>query len=319
MKKRLFILLFISTSVLFLLNAKNGNKVNGNKNLGKTKNEIVKNAISDTLKIGTAVTTRHLMKLAEPAFKAKFPNAVITSTINETGNVVADVISGKGTIAVTTRDLKIYEKEKSATITAIPIGYDGLVLTISTKNKITSLTFDQIVAIWTGKYTNWKELGGKDLPIVLIGRSKGYDPIKLFGDFMKLDSKMVDDRMVYSELGKNSWSKNSAIVTENDEEALEILNKTPGAITYLPLQVLNDYKSKGNNIKDILFDGIKATPQTIANGEYFIHRRLNVITNGKPKEDAKSFIEFLLSNGGQELVKKAGFLTINLNEKSNEK
>jgi phosphate transport system substrate-binding protein len=264
----------------------------------------------DTLRIGVAVTTRHLMKLALPAFSAKNPDMNITSYIQETGNVVDDVIVGKASVAVTTRNLKDYEKAKSLTIMGTPIGLDGLVLAVSNSIPVESLTFEQITAIWTGAIINWEELGGPNLPIVVIGRPKNYDPIKLFCDFMHLDSKPTEGGELYSLKGKNQWSVKVAAAPETDKLALELLEKTPGAITYFPLQVLKSFKAKGCNVKALKFNGIEATPQTIANGEYFIHRRLNVMTNGEPNGAAMLFVDFLLSETGQQLVKQAGFLPI---------
>lgn len=264
----------------------------------------------DSLSIGIAVTTRHLMKLAEPVFTAANPELNVSSYIHETGNVVDDVIMDKTTIAITTRNLKVYEKEKSATILATPIGLDGLVLAVSNSIPITTLSFEQIVGIWTQKYVNWNELGGPDLAIVVIGRTKKYDPINLFGDFMKLDSKVVDGGIIYSEKGIENWSKIVSEATETDDLALKKMVETPGSITYFPLQILNNYMAEGFAINEIAFNGIKATYETIENGDYFIHRRLNVITNGKPKDAAKSFIDFILSEKGQQLVENAGFLKL---------
>jgi ABC-type phosphate transport system substrate-binding protein len=265
---------------------------------------------SDTLRIGVAVTTRHLMELAIPAFTNLVPDVKITSYIHETGNVVDDVILGKTSVAVTTRNLKDYEKEKSATIMGTPIGLDGLILAVSNTIPVKSLSFEQIVAIWTGKCVDWKELGGPDLPIVVIGRTKAYDPIKLFDDFMHLDSKQVDEGIIYSEKGKGFWSKTAAPSLSTDSLALELMKKTPGAITYFPLQVFYNFRDDGSDIKALLFNGIEASPATIANGEYFIHRRLNVITNGKPKRGTRKFVNFMLSDKGQKLVIGAGFLPI---------
>jgi phosphate transport system substrate-binding protein len=265
---------------------------------------------SDSLRIGIAVTTRNLMKLAEPAFRKMYPEIKVNSYIHETGNVVEDVILNKTSVAITTRTLKVYEKERSETIMGTPIGIDGLVLVVSNSIPVKSLTFAQITAIWTGKYTNWKELGGNDLPIVLIGRTKSYDPIKLFDDFMHLKSKQVGDGLLYSENSKDEWSKTTTTITPDDDSALQILNKTPGAITYFPLQIYYNYMAGGNNIKSLEFDGIAASHETIANRTYHIHRQLNVITNGEPSGNSKVFVDFILSDEGQELVKKAGFLPL---------
>lgn len=266
--------------------------------------------LNDTLKMGIAVTTRHLMELVQPVFSKANPTMNITSKTDETGNVVDAVITGKASVAVTTRNLKDFEIKKSATVIGTPIGLDGLVVVVSSAVPVSNLSFEQIAGIYTGAYTNWKQLGGNDLPIVVIGRLKAYDPIQLFADFMQLETKPIDTGIVYSEKGKNKWCKTIAASPSTDDAALEMLLKTPGAVTYFPLQIFNSYQKKKVAIKALDFNGIKATTATIANGEYFIHRRLNVITNGMPAGASKIFVDFMLSDKGQQLIQRAGFLSI---------
>jgi phosphate transport system substrate-binding protein len=265
---------------------------------------------NDTLKIGIAVTTRHLMELVNPVFAKTNPTINIISKIDETGNVVDAVITGKASVAVTTRNLKDFEIKKSSTVMGTPIALDGLVVAVLKTITVSNLSFEQIAGIYTGKYTNWKELGGNDLPIVVIGRVKAYDPIQLFADFMQLDTKPLDGGIVYSEKGKNMWCKTAAASPTTDDSALELLLKTPGAITYFPLQIFNTYYKKNKTIKALDFNGIKATTATIASGDYFIHRRLNVMTNGTPAGVSKTFVDFMLSKKGQQLIQQAGFLSI---------
>lgn len=271
---------------------------------------VIANTKSDSLHIGIAVTTMHLAKRAIPAFAIKHSKSNITSYIHETGNVINDVIAGKTSVAVTTRNLKTYEQEKSPSLIATPIGMDGLVLAVSENLPINNLNFDDIVGIWTKKYTNWNQLGGPNLAITVIGRTKDYDPIRLFADFLHLDTKDVDGGLLYKQKDTEHWNKTIFEATETDTLALEKLLDTPGAITYFPLQILHNYKSSGKPIKDVSFNDIKATYKTIANSTYFIHRRLNIITNGKPQSLANYFIEYFLSEEGQFLVEQAGFLRL---------
>jgi phosphate transport system substrate-binding protein len=265
---------------------------------------------TDTLKIGIAVTTRHLMELVNPVFEKANPAINTTSKIDETGNVVDAVITGKASVAVTTRNLKDFEIKKSVTVMGTPIALDGLVVAVSKNITISNLSFEQIAGIYTGKYTNWNQVGGNDMPIVVIGRIKAYDPIQLFADFMQLDTKPLDVGIVYSVKGKNIWNKTVAASPATDDAALEMLLKTPGAITYFPLQIFNNYHKKNKTIKALDFNGVKATVTTIANGDYFIHRRLNVMTNGTPTGVSKTFVDFMLSKKGQQLIQQAGFLSI---------
>lgn len=281
-------------------------KTDSNLCQNKNGNRIVES--KDTLKAAVATTTKLLMKLMEPAFETSKRNIKIASTVGPTGDMVELVMSGKSKVAITTRNLKEYEKVKCPTLVGTTIGLDGLAIVVSNSNPVTNLTFAQISAIWTGKIVNWKELGGPDLPIVLIGRTKAYDSIMLFCDFMKLESKPVEGGLIYRDKVKVEWCSTVVTAPETDDLALTILLKTPGAITYFPLQILNNYREKNEAVKSLSFDGVQPTKETIANGTYFIHRRLNAITNGQPEGITKTFLDFLLSNEGQIVVTKAGFL-----------
>lgn len=282
--------------------------ISSNSIIYQSKKGSVRAESKDTLKVAIATTTKALMKLIEPAFKTLKGNLNTTSTVGPTGDMVELVMLGKSKVTITTRNLKEYEKVKCPTLVGTPIGLDGLAIVVSNSNPVSNLTFEQISAIWTGQIVNWKELGGPDLPIVLIGRDKSYDSIMLFCDFMKLDSKPVEGGLIYREKTKEKWCPTIVSAPETDDLALTILLRTPGAITYFPLQVLNNYREKNESVKCLSFNGVQPTKETIANGTYFIHRRLNAITNGPPEGMTKTFVDFILSTEGQVLVKTAGFL-----------
>lgn len=264
----------------------------------------------DTLEVAVASTTKLMMEAVKPAFESYKKDIVIATSNGATGDMVEQVISGKAKVAVTTRNRKDYEIAKCPTLVGTPIGFDGLAIVVSGLLPVKNLTFGELQSIWTGRIINWKELGGPDLPIVLIGRSKAYDSIMLFCDFMKLESKAVDGGLIYRDKNKEIWCETLVAAPETDNEALNILLETPGAITYFPLQVLNNYKAKNKNLKSISFNGVQPTKETIANGTYFIHRTLNAITNGNPEGKTKDFCDYLLSEVGQRLIVESGFLKL---------
>lgn len=303
------ILMNLCTFELLAMDAVSSFYSYSNSNQSEKENATVES--KDTLKVAVATTTKALMKLVEPAFETSKKGSEIASTIGATGDMVELVMSGKSKVAITTRNLKDYEKVKCPTLIGTPIGLDGLAIVVSNSNPISNLTFEQISAIWTGQIVNWKELGGPDLPIVLIGRTKAYDSIMLFCDFMKLESKEVEGGLIYREKNKEKWCPTIVSAPETDDFALTVLLKTPGAISYFPLQILNNYKANDKAVKSLSFDGVQPSKETIANGTYFIHRTLNAITNGQPEGITKTFVDFLLSKEGQNVVTKAGFVAQN--------
>ncbi|RZK60033.1 MAG: hypothetical protein EOO91_03015 [Pedobacter sp.] len=262
------------------------------------------------LRIGVAITTKTLMEKANPVFSERYPSVKFSTVVGQTGAMVDSVITSNVQVAITTRKIKDYEQLKAPMLTATPIGLDGLVLTVAKSNPIISLSFEQIAGIYTGQITNWKQIGGKDLPIVAIGRTKAYDPINLFADFMQLDTKVLPSGLVYSVKGKNNYGNIPIISTATDNDALALLTSAENTITYFPLQVLTAYQAQAHKVKALAFNGVVASHRTVEDGSYFIHRQLNAITLGKPNERTQIMIDFLLGRSGQKLINQAGFLSL---------
>jgi phosphate transport system substrate-binding protein len=262
------------------------------------------------MKVLVSTSCQPLIERVVPAFAATTNGGSLAVSNISSTVLVSKVIAGEAAIGITSRNLKAKEKEASPAVTATPIGLDALVVTVPAANAITNLSSAQVCGIWTGAITNWQELGGPDLAIAVIGRTKAYDPIRLFGDFMKLETKEVEGGLVYRQPGKEAWSTSAAEAAATDEQALATLAARPGAITYFPLGRLLAYKTKGLPVKGLTMNAIAATPETIAGNLYPISRTLNAITPSAPTGSSKDLIEFLLSASGQKLVAEAGFVPL---------
>lgn len=265
----------------------------------------------EELRVNASVPARSLVPLLKPAVQAIHPEIELAIAVEDTPSVVDHVRTGKTQVGLLTRNLKKPEAEERPAFVAQPIGADALVLVVPTTNPVQGLTGDQVRAIWTGGIVNWREVGGPDLPIRVIGRTKKYDPIQLFADFMKLESQFGEGGAHHRVKGQQAWSSNTAVMLDSDDAALQSLLTQPGAVSYFPIARLLKERANGLAVKGLMLDGVEATPVTVADkGAYYLRRTLNAVTKGPPDAASKRFIDMLLSPDGQQLISQAGFMPL---------
>ncbi len=185
------------------------------------------------------------------------------------------------------RELKSSEKEGSD-LKEYVIGRDGIALIAYPSNSVSDLTPAQIKDIYQGKITNWKEVGGEDLEIVLIGRDSASGTREFFTEFV-LNKEDAAKTM-------QEYSSNGAVQ--------KAVAQTPGAIGYVSLEYVD------GTVKAFSVSGVKATVENVINGSYTINRPLLMITNGEPTELAKKFLAFILSDEGQQIIAENGFVPV---------
>jgi phosphate transport system substrate-binding protein len=244
-------------------------------------------------------------KLAE-VYMEKNPQTAIAVTGGGSGVGIAALIANRIQIANSSREMKDKEyaaaKENGVVPVEIAIAIDGLSVTINSSNPITSLTKDQVGAIFRGEINNWSEVGGPNLPISLYGRQPNSGTYVFFQEFV---------------LGNKDYSPKMKQMNGN-AQIIEGLKVDKGAIGYVGVGYLHD--ENGN-----IIDGIKALEiaqnakskpvspliaDNVKTGLYPIARALYQYTNGKPKGAVKDIIAFELSAEGQKLVEEMGFYTV---------
>lgn len=182
----------------------------------------------------------------------------------------------KGINASKLRDYKI------AVVGIVPIvNKDVGVKNVSTK---------QLAQIFTGKITNWRQLGGKDKAVIVVNRSKGSGTRSTFEDIILNGQKPIKSQ----EQDSNGTVK-------------KIVNTTPGSVSYLSFPYAND-----THIQKLSIDHIKPTNKNITTNKWKLWSYEHMYTKGKPNKQTKAFIDYMLSKKVQkELVPKIGYLSIN--------
>ena len=236
--------------------------------------------------VGSTSMEKFANALSE-AFMEKYPKVTVTAEFVGSGAGIKAVSNGTADIGNSSRNLKDEEKAKGVAENIVAI--DGIAVVVDPANTVEDLTKDQLTSIYDGTVTNWKDVGGNDAPIVVVGREAGSGTRGAFEELLKLE-----DACKYS----NELDSTGAVMAK--------VASTPGSIGYVSLDVLDD------TVKALKLDGAEPTEENIKAGKYFLSRPFVMATKGEISEQSdlvKALFDFIYSDEGSELVKSVGLIT----------
>jgi len=229
-----------------------------------------------------------------------FKDASVSVTGGGSGVGIQALEAGQTDICMSSRDLKDDEKIKldsmGKKVTCTKVGYDALSVIVNPNNKVTKLTKEQLKDIFTGKITNWKQVGGKDMKIVVVSRESSSGTYEYF-------KEKVMDKMDYTK---------DALMKPSNGAIDETVGQTEGAIGYVGLA----YLSEGKNIKalEVSFDQGKTftapSIQSAMDKSYPISRPLYLMYDETLASKVSGFVNYVLSAEGQATVKATGYIPL---------
>jgi phosphate transport system substrate-binding protein len=245
---------------------------------------------AEKIVVAGSTTVLPIAQKAAEVFMNSNPGADISVRGGGSGVGIASLIDKTCDIADASRAMKDTEYEKAASngveAKANVIAMDGICVIVHPSNNIGAMTKKQIKDIFTGKISNWKEVGGSDEKIVVISRDSSSGTFEAFGELVLKGEKVRPD----------------ALLQASNQAVASTVSRTSGAIGYVGLGYVS------SSVKAVDVDGVKASKETVLTGKYSIGRPLFMYTNGAPKGLAKQFIDFILSQEGQKLVEEEGFV-----------
>jgi phosphate transport system substrate-binding protein len=260
----------------------------------------------DLIQIKGSDTSVNLVQRLAEGFMDKNPNASIAVTGGGSGVGIAALIANRVAIADASRPMKDKEyaaaKENGVIPTEIVIGIDGLSVVVNESNPVTSLTIEQIGAIFRGDVSNWSEVGGSSMPISLYGRQPNSGTFVFFQEHV---------------LGNKDYSAKMKQMNGNSQ-IIESIRADKASIGYTGVGYLFDENGKMMQGLKVLQVARKASgkpvdplvAENVKSGLYPISRALFQYVNGKPKGEIKDFIAFELSPEGQKIVEEMGFYPV---------
>ncbi|WP_312432073.1 phosphate ABC transporter substrate-binding protein [Lacrimispora sp.] len=238
--------------------------------------------------VGSTSMEKFATALSE-VFMEKYPSVTVQAEFVGSGAGIEAVTNGSADIGNSSRNLKDEEKAKGVVENIVAI--DGIAVVSDPANTVDNLTKDQLINIYNGTTTNWKELGGADQPIVVIGREAGSGTRTAFEELLKLE-----DACKYS----NELDSTGAVMAK--------AASTPGSIGYVSLDVLDD------SVKAMKLESKEPTPENIKAGSYFLSRPFVMATKGEISEQSdlvKALFDYIYSDEGKDLVKSVGLIPAN--------
>jgi phosphate transport system substrate-binding protein len=175
-----------------------------------------------------------------------------------------------------------------ADLYAVPVARDAIAVIVHPRNRVHDLTLNQVREIFSGKITNWSELGGAPRPIILVTREEGSGTREAF-------QKLV--------MGKNEISL-GALVQDSNGAIRQVVSNDPNAIGYISLGLVNE------EVRALKVSAVEATVANIENGSYTLVRPFIFAFLGTPAGEAKAFLEFVLTPAAQKLLAKEGLVPI---------
>jgi phosphate transport system substrate-binding protein len=253
-------------------------------------------AQTGTINVSGSDTMVNLAQAWAEKYNTANPGVVITVKGGGSGNGIAALINKTVDFADSSRKIKAEETSAATAAGVTPVetevAKDGLVIIVNSANTVPGLTKEQLGKIYAGEITNWKDVGGADATIVLLGRDSSSGTYGFVKDEVlgKLPNKPE-----YSKSMKNLQST-QAIVDE--------VGKSANAIGYVGLGYEN------NTIKPVAIDGTQSSVATVLDGTYALSRGLFMYSNGEPAGVQKAYIDWILGAEGQALVKEQGFVPL---------
>lgn len=241
--------------------------------------------LSGTLSMNGSTSMEKVIKAVNGAFMEKNKGVTVNLNLTGSGTGIQEASEGKCDIGNSSRKLKDEEAEK---LDATVVGLDGIALVVNPANKLEDITLEDLAKVYLGEITNWKELGGDDKSIVVIGREDGSGTRDGFESIV-----MGDKEPKYAQELESTGSVINAVAT------------TDGAIGYASLANVDE------TVKALKIGGIEATEENVKSGAYEVQRPFICATlKGSDNKLVKAYLDFILSEEGQALVLAQGAVPV---------
>ena len=243
--------------------------------------------VSGTVALNGSTSMEKLVNGLKEAIVETYPNLQLEPQFTGSSAGIEAVTNGTADIGDVSRALT--DEEKAGGLVENIVALDGIAVVTDTANTATNLTTQQLKDIYTGKITNWSEVGGADQNIVVIGRESGSGTRDAFEEILDI----ADQCQLAQPLNETG-------------AVAAAVQSTPGAIGYISLDALND------KVKALQLDGVAPSEETVKDGSYTLQRPFVMATKGEISEQSaqvQAVFEFINSDAGQEVISSVGLVS----------
>lgn len=244
------------------------------------------------LVVNGSTTVLPIGQATAEAYMKKTPNLNISISGGGSGNGIKALIDKTTQVAMSSRQMKKEEialaKSKGVNPVEHKVAIDALTPVVHPGNSVNDLSIEQLSLIYQGKIRNWKEVGGKDMQIVVISRDTSS------GTYESWQEKILHKEKVSPR----------AQLQASSGAVVQAVSKNRYAIGYIGIGYLN------KSVKAVTVNGVVANDENALKGSYPIARPLYYYTDGEPKGAAAGYLNFVKGPEGQKIVKKEGFVPL---------
>jgi phosphate transport system substrate-binding protein len=249
-------------------------------------------AIGEELVLKGSTTVLPIAQKVAESYMKLHPDVKISLSGGGSSNGIKAILDGTADIGNASRFIKSKEIKLASTKGIYPVPHriamDCIVPVVHSQNSVMDLSTSQLKEIYLGKIKNWKEVGGKDLKIVVISRDTSSGTFEVWEKLVMEKERVIP----------------GALTVPSNGGLVQAVSTTPGAIGYIALGYVNQ------EIKTLSVNTVPGTPETTRNGQYSISRPLFMFTNGWPKGKTVDFLNYLLSAKGQKMVESVGSISV---------
>lgn len=245
--------------------------------------------LSGTVTLAGSTSMEKLANAMNEAFMEKYSNVSATAEFTGSSAGIESLTAGSVDIGDASRALS--DDEKSQGVVENIVAIDGIAVITDTANTVTDIKSEDLAKVYTGEITNWKDLGGPDEQIVVIGREAGSGTRDAFEELMD-----VKDSCKYAQ----ELDSTGAVLAK--------VAATPGAVGYVSLDVLDD------TVNGLKINSVEPTEDNILAGDYVLQRPFVMATKGEISEQSKqvqAYFDFINSADGQNVIKSVGLIIPN--------
>ena len=244
--------------------------------------------LSGEITMAGSTSMEKLANAVAEAFMEKYPGVTVNAEFTGSSAGLESLAAGSVDIGNSSRSLK--EEEIAGGAVENIVAIDGIAVVVDTANTVVDITKENLAKIYTGEYTNWKEIGGNDEPIVVVGREAGSGTRSAFEELLE-----IEDACKYA----NELDSTGAVIAK--------VASTPGAIGYASLDAIDD------SVVAMAVEGVAATEENIKAGSYVLSRPFVMATMGEisgQSEAVQELFAYLQSEEGKEIIKAVGLITV---------
>ena len=273
----------MALSLLTACGSKNDNSADTN-----TDGSSTETTLSGTVSTDGSTSMEKVINSLGESFMAMNKDVKFTYNPTGSGSGIQAVSEGRCDIGLSSRALK--DDEKASGLVETVVALDGIAIVVNPENPVSDLDIDTIAKIYTGEITNWKDIGGNDAEIVLIGREAGSGTRDGF--------ESITDT-------KDACQYRQELTSTGD--VINTVSQNPDAIGYASLSAV------GDSVKALTVGGVEATEATVKDGSYVVQRPFVLVTKEGTKLSpaAQAFFEYALSADAASIIAAAGAVAAN--------